>query len=466
MQQVALEFDTGLAADIDLIHSRTSIYTVPEECLALLDALGWPACGSDLLDPGAGNGAMVVAALSRLQLGEDDVAQAVRRVRGFEFHPGAAASARRHVAHHLLGRGWSPASAQAAAIQIIEVRDFLLSPVEVGRWTSAVSNAPYLRWTGLPPTYRAEFERHVEKHARGDLLFAYLQRLADVIDPRGSIGAIVSDRVLFNASSAELRRRLGARYAVRDARRLDAASAFYRPKSRRANTPPRVHPVSLVLDPSGVGRPLSAEPFHLSHAPPVTGIPLAQLARIQLAPWLGPEGIFVVRNRSSFPPEALVPVAAPDDILPLEDRLRPSSRWALVTHPQQEPHPSVLAHLDRELPRMSPRGRRAVRWLPPESFAHRLPLAVDAIMVPRIARRLRAIPLAAGVLPIDHGLVVVSGRRPDQVAEWLNHPAVQAQANALAPRLENGFMSLTATLLRALVVPTTLGAGDGGDCRQ
>jgi hypothetical protein len=102
---------------------------------------------------------------------------------------------------------------------------------------------------------------------------------------------------------------------------------------------------------------------------------------------------------------------------------------------------------------MSSRGRRKVRWVPPESFSHRLPLAVDAIMIPRIAKRLRAVPLPAGTLPGNHSLVVVSGRPPEEISRWLNHPAVQAQADALAPAIDNGYRSYTATLARALIIP-------------
>jgi hypothetical protein len=50
---------------------------------------------------------------------------------------------------------------------------------------------------------------------------------------------------------------------------------------------------------------------------------------------------------------------------------------------------AVLAHLDATLGRMPLRGRRKVRWLPPETFAGRLPLDQDA--VPR-----RGISLDAG----------------------------------------------------------------------
>jgi hypothetical protein len=451
--QPLLALATGREADIDVIHQGTAIYTVAPEIEALLDRLDWPGCGGRLLDPGAGNGGFLVAALSRLPLSADDVATAVHRVKGYEFHAGAVHAGRIRIAAHLVERGWSTSAATEAARSVLEERDFLLSPVPVGAFTVIAANPPYWRLANLPADYRVEYEAMVPSHARADLLYAYLQRAADIAAEGAQIGMVTADRWLLNSGSAELRRRLGARFGVRDIRRLDSASAFYRPKSRSRGTPARVHPVSLVLDPSGAGQQLTSAPFPVDGTLCTQGTPLGQLARIQLAPWVGPDGIFVVRDPSPFPPGSLVPCVEPDDIDPHADRLTGHTRWVLRTQADLEPPQSVLSHLDRHLDRMPPRGRRAVRWLPPETFAHRLPLPVDAVMIPRIAQRLRPVLLPAGVMPVNHNLVVASGQPVDVLIAWLNNPVVQAQADALALRLENGYRSYTTTLLRSLIIP-------------
>ena len=186
--------------------------------------------------------------------------------------------------------------------------------------------------------------------------------------------------------------------------------------------------------------------------PAVDGSPLRAIADIRLAPWLGPDGIFTVdaSAAASLPPGSLVPVAEPEDID--GEELRPPSRWALVTG-HSEPPPAILAHLGASLHRMPRGGRRSIRWLPPETFAGRLPLRQDAVLVPRIAQRLKAIRLPAGRLPVNHNLVVVSGFPAAAVIAMLEDPVVQAQADALALRIENGYKSYTATLLRELVIP-------------
>jgi tRNA1(Val) A37 N6-methylase TrmN6 len=460
--QLTLGFDQR-PFDIAVIHQATGIYTAAGEIGALLARLHWPAEGDRLLDPGGGNGGILVEALRRLDLDRDDVAAAARRVRGIEFYPGAVAEARRAVRDHLDGRGWSAPAAERAALTIVEERDFLLSPVPAGVFDLIVMNPPYMRLANLPDGYRADYEASVAAHARGDMLYAYLQQAADILAAGGRIGLISADRWLLNNGSAELRRRLGQVFRVTDLCRLDAESAFYSAKDRRQGTPPRVHAVSLILTSDDGGRPLDASPFRLANLPDVDGTPLGDIAdiEIRLAPWLGPAGIFLVSKADKIPAfevdstgtctARLVPAVEPRDID--GDTIRPARRWALVTT-EAEPPAVILEHLDATLHRMPARGRRTVRrWLPPETFTGRLPLDHDAVLVPRIALRLKAVVLPAGRLPVNHQLVVVSGRPAAVIIGMLSDPAVQAQAEALALRVEGGYRSYTASLLRRLVIP-------------
>jgi Eco57I restriction-modification methylase len=463
-QQLLFDYADGdqRLRDIGVIHQATGLYTRVPEIEALLDRLGWPHRGERLLDPGAGNGGFLVAALARLPLARDDVAEAVRRVHGFEFWPGAVAEARAAVRNHLTGRGWSLPAARQAAVAIVEDTDYLLGDVPAGVWDVIAANPPYFRLAGLPPGYRVDYEAIVPAHARADLLFAYLDKSAEIVAAGGRIGLITADRWLLNSGSAELRRRLGRLYGVTDLRRLGPGSAFYAAKDRRKGTPPRVHAVSLILTP-GEGRPLGSGPFRLDDLPAIDGLPLPQVADIRLAPWLGPAGIFLVSKDDKLPGYAvdragvctaqLVPAVEPRDID--GTAVRPPRRWVIVTGDEQ-PGAAVLAHLDKTLGRMPPRGRQYPRWRPPESFAGKLPLPYDTVMVPRIATHLKAILLPAGRLPVNHQLVVVSSRAgldPAAVIAMLEDPLVQAQASALALQVDGGYSSYTAKLLRHLVIP-------------
>ena len=189
--------------DIAAIWRATGVYTAVPEIEALLDRLGWPMQGDRLLDPGAGNGGFLVAALRRLTLPVDDVEYAARRVRGYQFFPAAVAEARASVAAHLVGRGWSAAAAGRAARLIVEDRDYLLSPVPAGVFDVIAANPPYWRLANLPAGYRADYELMVEPHARADLLYAYLQRSADILADGGRIGLITADRWLLSSLSSQ-----------------------------------------------------------------------------------------------------------------------------------------------------------------------------------------------------------------------------------------------------------------------
>lgn len=452
-QQNLLLHDGARADTIDKIHRGTAIYTALPEIEALLDRVGWPAAGKQLLDPGAGNGGFLVAAIARITAARNDVRSLAARVHGYEFHPGAAAAARKAIARHLEERGWEMEAARRAGDLIVETKDFLLSDIPAGLWHVIAANPPYWRYANLPDEYRGDFDTAVPADARADLLYAYLSRCADVVHAKGIIGLVTADRWLLNAGSGSLRERIGADWSVTDIRRLDSSSAFYRPKARRRGTPARVHPVALVLQPGREGRPLTRAPFPVDPVERPDGEPLGSIATIRLAPWLGPDGIFVVRERAGLPPEHLVPCFKPEDIQ--DGELLPPSRWAIITG-EAEPPAEIMGHLGRTLDRMPKRGRKKTSWLPPETFHGRLPLEEAALFIPRIATTLTPVLLPAGTMPINHNLVVVSGIEPDKLAEILRDPRVRGQADALALRLENGYRSYTATLLRQLVVPHDL----------
>jgi hypothetical protein len=454
MRQAALMLaGDEMAEAVDAIHLGTAIYTAAPEIETLLDHLGWPTQGSRLLDPGAGNGGFVVAALARLDLARDDLRTAVTRVHGYEFHPAACDSARRAVEAHLRNRGWNRDCARRTSELVIERTDFLLNEVPKGVWDVIAANPPYWRYANLPEAYRPAFDAAVAHHARADLLYAYLQRAADVIAVNGRMGLVTADRWLLNSGSASLRSLLGSTWTIAHASRLDTRSAFYRPKAKGRGTPARVHPVSLVLVSDGTGRVLEAEPFRIDAVPEVDGPLLGDLVTIRLAPWLGPDGIFLLDDPGGLPKEHLVPCFRPEDIS--EGRRAEPGAWAILTG-HEEPPAEVLRHLDERLHLMPKRGRQRIRWLPPETFHGRLPLQHDALIIPRISRSLRTVRLPAGTMPVNHNLVVASGSDPSRLQEVLADPRVTAQADALALPLESGYRSYTTTLLRSLRVPREL----------
>lgn len=439
----------GLLDSVERIHDITACYTANEEVEALLDALNWPHRDGLLLDPGCGSGNMIVAALARLEAVTGDIDALCSRLRGIEFHSGAVIEARERVTSKLVSKGWSGNDATAAADRIILHSDFLLDD-PVDQAGIILANPPYMRRHRLPEDYRKAFDLATWRHARGDVLHAYLLKMIEALRPGGRIGLISSDRWLMNSGTSQVRKEVGKRLGVHELRRLDSSSAFHRPKTREKDTPPRVHAVSMIL--AEGGNKLTSDPYRIDPVPEVEGILLGDLVDLRLAPYLGPDGIFMVEEGSGLPPEVLVPCIEPKDICPRTGHIGAIRRWAIVTGDEQ-PHPAVMRHLNEKMDRMPASARRKVPWHPPERFDRHLPLDRDAILIPRLAQRLRAVRLPAGILPLNHSLVVASGLAPDEIVRMLEDPRVQAQADALALRVENGFRSYTATLARQLVIP-------------
>lgn len=443
-------------SETDALHCATALYTQEAVVETILDLAQWPECGGRLLDPGAGEGAFVLAALRRLQLARNDVAAVATRLEAWEIHPHAANAARERITGTLLSMGWDRGPADAAASAIVVEGD-LLTTTYPGPFSLIAGNPPYLRFGHLPPRFKSTYARTVPGYARADLLHAFLDRCTAMLGPHGRLALITADRWLFNAGAEVLRERIGTTLGIAAVQRLDPTSAFFRPKRRRAGTPPRVHPVLVLLAPADTApRQLGRAPIYPDAREPARpeAAVLGELAKVKLAPWLGPHGVFTLdaAQAAGLPGTALVPCVDTDDIV--GNVVRNPTRFALRTAREAEPHPAVLAHLLANHCRLPPRARRVPLWCSPEPWGE-LPLECDAILVPRIARELRPVRLPAGVLPINHNLTIVAPTTCDldAIIDELRSPACQSWIDERAPRLENGYHSITTRLLRQLPMP-------------
>jgi hypothetical protein len=454
--QAPFPFDAREAA-VGKLHDLTAIYTTRHVVNGLLDRLGWPGTGGRLLDPAAGDGAFLVSALTRMELKVDDIDEAIR-VRGVEIHPLAVSVGQESIASHLVGRGWSTAVARAAAAAILREGDFLADPLPTGSFDFVAGNPPYLRFAGLPDYFKAEYVRLVPDYARADLLHAFLDRCCALLPVSGSIGMVTSDRWISNSTTVKLRTIIGGLVGIDHIGRLDVTTSFYRPKYRKKGSPPRIHPIEIVLRPRAVAKwPITAAPISPDEIgrPAYVGPTLQDVCDVRIAPWLGKEGVFVVDHEkaATLPAADLIPAVDTDDIEAKTDSLRTPRRFAIRTTGTVEPNGAVRAHLQANRHRMAKRGKSRPWWLPPESIT--LPLDQPALLIPRIARRLRAVPLPAGILAVNHNLVVIrsaSGHSLEELRVLLTSNSSQAWIRRNARLLEGGFLDITTTLLRRLPV--------------
>lgn len=443
-------------AAIDALHRATAIYTHDTVIDTLLDRIGWPDADGSLIDPSAGDGAFLARALERINTPRHDL-NSLSRIEGWEIHPGAVADGRQRIARILVQRDWSQSRAEGAAAMILREGDFITDRRDTRRYRFVAGNPPYIRFGHLPDWFKTLYRDALPDFARGDLLHGFLDRCVDLMTDDGIVGLVTSDRWLFNQTAAELRASIGRRAGIAHLARLDPGTSFYQPKSRRRGTPPRIHPVEIVLRRDTDGdRALTRAPMSLSEGPATAeGLTLGDVATIKIAPWLGPKGIFVVESAAAarLPSDCLIPCVDTDDIDPSDNSLKPVRRWAIRTVREREPEGALKEHLAGQIGRMPKRGQGKLWWMPPETIT--LPLDRPALMIPRIGRTLRTIALPAGVLPINHNLYVIESDGDwslDRIKAAVESPRSQAWLCDNAPPLENGFYDCRSGILRRIPV--------------
>ncbi|HVT35929.1 MAG TPA: Eco57I restriction-modification methylase domain-containing protein [Nevskiaceae bacterium] len=446
---------------VETLHRATSIYTRSAIVEQLLKDAGWPGAGGLLCDPSAGDGSFLDTALKcflevRPTATPDQVLAAVE---GWEIHGGACREARERLAGILSAHGWDVGTAAVTAAGMVRHGDFLTEGPRTPRFSVCAGNPPYLRAENVPGVLREAYDLVVPDHAKSDMLHAFLDRCADVVLPDGVVCMVTSDRWLSNSGAARLREALGRRLKIKHLSRIDGQSAFYRPKTRRAGTPPRVHPVTVILERSDV--PAVAEldgspiyPGAMVEESPLGTRTLADVATVRLSPWLGTNGIFVVGPEvaRTLPEEFLTPVADGRDFT--GGLFKGPRKFAIRTEGVELPG-VIIDHLKREMPRMCARGRRDPWTLPPENWWGKIDLSRPSLVVPRICKGLTPIHIPAGVLCINHAVTVhqAAAMSLDQVDAVLRRAESQRWIEQRAARLENGYVSVTTTLLRRLPVP-------------
>ncbi len=445
-------------ASVDEIHARTAIYTATPVVARMLDRIGWPHdFNGALLDPSCGDGSFLIEALSRLPLSVNDSRTALR-VRGWEIHPGAVGICRQRLVEFFVNRGWGGDLAFSTAAQMVTHADFLTDGPQETKFDVIAGNPPYLRFTHLPEYFRNLYRDKLPLYCQGDLLNAFLHQCVSMMPTDGVISIVSADRWLFNEGCNELRERLGEHVGVDYVGRLDVNSAFYRPKLRRAGTPPRIHPVEVVLRPRATAaRQLTAAPVAIDGEKTAPAGPtLDDIAFVHLAPYVGTDGVFTVDTSTAAKLRAagadLVPLAHPRDADLATDILGPVQRWGIRTSKDVEPTGAVAEHIQANRAKLPDRCKRGSWWMPVESLSG--DVSVPCILIPKICRKIRAIDVPAGRLPFDHHLVVRP--KPGHTLAEIKAVVLSEQANAWlrlnGARLENDYFQIRTRCFRTMPV--------------
>jgi len=203
---------------VEDLHQLCGVYTKPGLVKRLLDHAGWTqtadlrnAC---LLEPGAGDGAFLVEAVTRLVASllrhgvRLDIGSLRGRILAYELVPAEADKARARIAKKMRALGVHQATARACARAWVRTEDFLLAELPRDGFTHIVGNPPYIRWAKLPASYAAAYaERLPKEAARGDLFLPFLHRSFEHLAAHGRCAFVCSDRWRYTAYAEGFRKR-------------------------------------------------------------------------------------------------------------------------------------------------------------------------------------------------------------------------------------------------------------------
>jgi tRNA1(Val) A37 N6-methylase TrmN6 len=450
--------DAARIEAIDQLHNATNYYTAEPIIDQLLAHLDWPHGSRRMIDASCGDGAFLGRALTKaLTMRAFDDTDLPNHIEGWEIHGYACSQARSRVASILISFGRSASQAAHLAERIVHNRDFLTEAPTEAAFDCFCGNPPYLRRANIPALLRDEYDQCVPKYAAADMMHAFLERGLRVLREGGQIGVIVADRVLLNTTAGELREQLGSRLAIEHVERLDASTAFYKPKQKKKGTPARVHPLLLVMSEQGA-IPLGKAPIYPGvDESKYEGLPtLGDLVTVKIGPYLGPAGVFSVTpdeaRAAGLPPEVLVRAVDCDDIE--DEQLGPTTkRYAILTRPDVRPCEAVMRHLKKHIEALSGDEVRSSDWMPPETW-HGRDLSQASLMVPRIATSPKAVWVPPGVIPINHDLSILSSdlQLLARVKRALEGELAAQWMREHMPPIENGYHTLNTERLRMMPI--------------
>ena len=205
-------------AAVQDLHQLCGVYTKPVLVERLLDRVGWTRtadlANARLLEPGAGDGAFLVEAVTRLVASllrrgvRLDIGSLRNRILAYELVPAEADKARARIVAAMRSLGVHHATALACGRTWVRNEDFLLAELPAEGFTHIVGNPPYARWSKLPGAYATAYARRLPKEvARGDLYLPFLHRSFEHLAEDGRCAFVCSDRWRYTAYAEGFRKR-------------------------------------------------------------------------------------------------------------------------------------------------------------------------------------------------------------------------------------------------------------------
>lgn len=224
---------------LDENKSRGAVYTRPEIVNLMLDLLGYsfdkPLYQFRILEPSFGNGSFLLPIVKRLiqsyknekknlsEIGHD-LNQVIKAV---ELHQPAFLETRRKIIDFLRDEGINENQSRMLAKSWLTCGDFLLSEIE-GSFTHIIGNPPYIRQELIPSELITEYRKRFKTiYDRADIYIPFIEKSLSLLDKKGTLGFICSDRWMKNRYGRPLRQLINEKFFLKYHIDMNDVPAFH-----------------------------------------------------------------------------------------------------------------------------------------------------------------------------------------------------------------------------------------------
>lgn len=445
----------GARDEVDDLHQRCGVYTKTELVEHVLDLVGWTAqadlAGKRLLEPSAGDGQFLVAAVRRLiascrAWGRRPTLKLLYPViSAFELHPLEAVKARDNVAKALTDMGLASSVSQKLAARWVKEGDFLLSGS--GKYTHIVGNPPYVRWSSIPVNLRVRYEANLDRRtARGDLFLPFLDRGIDLLAKGGRLGFVCSDRWKFMAFAERFRREVLPNVVIEHDESVSPGGAYLRKVDAYAS-------ITVFKKVDRISAPTVLKQKG--------GTTLAEAGYIvKVGPALGCTPAFVVNPaEDEIEQELLAPWIDGTEIG--EGEVRWGRRKVITMHTKEgklrrlEEFPLAMAHMEMFRSRLEARSicKRGAPWYRPIDKVQHSTWLRPKLLIPELAKVPRVALDTSGAIP-SHGVYAIFSPDDDLSAlhRQLADGGLLAAISHSSPKVKGGYFRCYRRFLDRIVL--------------
>jgi len=221
--QIALPGMDRLQAAVELlaaggVEKRGAVFTRREVVEFILDLTGYTTAAAlhkkHLLEPAFGEGAFLLVAVERLidsykshaTKHADTVVDLRDGIRAIELHQKSFVETRLKLRKLLREKGIANSATEKLLEAWLIQGDYLLSDLPL-QFTHIVGNPPYVRQELIPAVLLVEYRHRFDTiYDRADLYIPFIEKSLKLLESKGSVGFICSDRWMKNRYGGPLRK--------------------------------------------------------------------------------------------------------------------------------------------------------------------------------------------------------------------------------------------------------------------